>query len=60
LQWTLDVVGADRVLFASDYPYVVAPDGGSRRFLAEAEISETDRQKIASGSWEKLCAGIRR
>jgi predicted TIM-barrel fold metal-dependent hydrolase len=60
LQWTLDVVGADRVLFASDYPYVMVPDGGSRRFLEEADISETDREMIASGNWEKLCAGIRR
>jgi len=60
LQWTLDVVGVDRILFASDYPYVMVPDGGSRRFLEEAPISETDREKIASGNWEKLCAGIRR
>ncbi|AGB23794.1 putative TIM-barrel fold metal-dependent hydrolase [Mycobacterium sp. JS623] len=60
LQWTLDVVGADRILFASDYPYVMVPDGGSRRFLEQAEISETDREMIASGNWEKLCAGIRR
>jgi predicted TIM-barrel fold metal-dependent hydrolase len=60
LQWTLDVVGADRILFASDYPYVMVPDGGSRRFLQAAQISETDRDKIASGNWETLCAGIRR
>ena len=60
LQWTLDVVGADRILFASDYPYVMVPDGGSRRFLEEAEISEIDREKIASRNWEKLCTAIRR
>jgi predicted TIM-barrel fold metal-dependent hydrolase len=60
LQWSLDVVGVDRILFASDYPYVMVPDGGSRRFLEQADISETDREKIASGNWEKLCAGIRR
>jgi predicted TIM-barrel fold metal-dependent hydrolase len=60
LEWTLDVVGADHILFASDYPYVMVPDGGSRRFLEQAEISETDREMIASDNWEKLCAGIRR
>jgi uncharacterized protein len=60
LQWTLDVVGADRILFASDYPYVLVPDSGSRRFLEEAEISDADREKIASGNWEALCGGIRR
>jgi len=36
------------------------PNDGSRRFLEEADISEADRDKIASGNWEKLCAGIRR
>jgi uncharacterized protein len=60
LQWSLDVLGADRILFASDYPYVLASDGGSRRFLDEADIDEADRDSIASRNWEKLCAGIRR
>ena len=60
LQWALDVVGPDRIMFASDYPYVMVPDGGSRRFLEGAEISEVDREKIASGNWERLCEDIRR
>jgi len=60
LQWALDVVGADRILFASDYPYVMVPDAGSRRFLEKADLSEADREKIASGNWQRLCAAIRR
>jgi len=60
LRWALEVVGPDRTLFATDYPYVRVPDDGSRRFLEVAEISEADREKIASGNWERLCAGIRR
>ncbi len=60
LQWSLDVVGPDRILFATDYPYVMVPDGGGRRFLEQADIGEEDRQKIASGNRERLCAGIRR
>jgi predicted TIM-barrel fold metal-dependent hydrolase len=60
LQWALDVVGPDRIMFASDYPYVMVPDGGSRRFLEGAAISEVDREKIASGNWERLCEDIRR
>jgi len=47
-------------LFATDYPYVMVPDGGGRRFLEQAEISPEDREKIASGNWERICAGIRR
>jgi hypothetical protein len=36
------------------------PDGGSRRFLEQAKINEADREKIASGNWERLCAAVRR
>lgn len=60
LQWAIDVVGADRVLFATDYPYELADGGSARRFLEEADLSDTDRAKIASGNWERICAGIRR
>ncbi|WP_101946953.1 amidohydrolase family protein [Mycobacterium sp. 3519A] len=60
LQWSHEVLGADRILFASDYPYVLAADGGSRRFLEEADLSETERESIGAGNWDKLCAGIRR
>ncbi len=60
LQWALDVVGPDRIMFASDYPYVLAPGEGSRKFLEKAEISDANRVKIASGNWERLCADIRR
>ncbi len=56
LQWTMDVLGVDRILFATDYPYLFAPDGGARRFLTEAPISEEDKQKIAHGNWERLTA----
>jgi hypothetical protein len=38
----------------------MVPDGGGRRFLEQAEIGDDDREKIASGNWERLCAGIRR
>ncbi|WP_445167692.1 amidohydrolase family protein [Mycolicibacterium sp. Dal123E01] len=60
LRWALEVVGVDRVMFATDYPYRFAADSGARRFLAEADLSDADRSSIASGNWERLCAGIRR
>ena len=55
LRWAIEVVGADRILFSTDYPYQFADNHGARRFLAEAAISETDRNKIAHGNWERLC-----
>ena len=60
LRWATEVLGVERILFATDYPFVPCRDGAARRFLAEADLSEADRQKMASGNWERLCAGIRR
>jgi hypothetical protein len=39
---------ADRVLFATDYPFVFAPGGGARRFIDEATLTEAERAGIAS------------
>lgn len=45
-------VGADRILFAVDYPYeMVEP---AARWLEQAPVSETDRRKIASGNARRL------
>ncbi len=60
LKWALEVVGADHILFATDYPFAHAPPNGARAFLETAPLSKTDCTKIASGNWDKLCAGIRR
>jgi predicted TIM-barrel fold metal-dependent hydrolase len=60
LQWSLEVLGPDRILFATDYPYGRAPRGAAREFLKAAQISEVDRIKIASGNWDRLSAQIRR
>ncbi len=56
LSWALDVMGADRILFSTDYPYVPIPNGGARRFLEEAGLSPADRERIAHGNWDRLCA----
>ena len=60
LRWAIEVLGIDRILFSTDYPYRMAPDGEARRFLAEAELTEADRDKIGSANWDRVCAGIRR
>lgn len=60
LRWALEVVGVDRILFSTDYPYRLAPHGGARRFLQEADLTESEREQIASGNWARICAGIRR
>ena len=60
LRWTLEVMGVDRILFSTDYPYRFAADHGARRFLEEANLSDADRDNIASGNWQRICAAIRR
>jgi len=46
------VLGADRILFAADYPYNKSED--ARAFLEAAPIAQADREKIAHGNAERL------
>jgi len=41
-------VGADRIMFASDYPYDMATDAA--RWIETAPISENDRRKICDSN----------
>jgi 2,3-dihydroxybenzoate decarboxylase len=45
-------VGADRILFAADYPYEMMEQAA--RWIERAPISENDRRKIASGNARRL------
>ena len=51
---TVDVLGADRVMYATDYPYVYVPDGTARTFLEQAPLASEDKAKIAHGNAERL------
>jgi predicted TIM-barrel fold metal-dependent hydrolase len=58
LRWAVEVLGADRILFATDYPFVPLPAGGAKAFLED--LADVDRDLVASGNWERLRAEIRR
>jgi 2,3-dihydroxybenzoate decarboxylase len=45
-------IGADRILFAADYPYEVAEQAA--RWIERAPISERDRRKIAADNAKQL------
>ena len=60
LRWAVEVVGVERVLFATDYPFRPGPDGGVEHFLQTAGLDQADQERIASGNWDALVAGIRR
>jgi len=60
LRWAVEVVGVERILFATDYPYRPGPDGGVEHFLQTAGLDRADQERIAAGNWDALVAGIRR
>jgi predicted TIM-barrel fold metal-dependent hydrolase len=60
LRWAVEVVGVERIMFATDYPYRPGPDGGVEHFLQSAGLGRTDQERIASGNWDSLVADIRR
>ena len=60
LRWAIDVVGAQRILFATDYPYRPGPPGGVEHFLQTGGIDRVDQDLIAAGNWDALVAEIRR
>jgi len=49
---SLLVVGADRIMFAVDYPY--SPNADGRAFLDRLPLNQADREKIAHGNAERL------
>lgn len=59
LTWTIDLVGIDRIMFSTDYPYIPTVGGGaSRAFLEKSSLSNEDRHKIAHGNWERLTGQV--
>ena len=54
LQRALEVVGQERILFSTDYPYQYRPGQPGRSFLLAAELSQEAREAFAHGNWERL------
>lgn len=54
LQHSIEIIGADRILFSSDYPYQYHPGREARNFLEETKLSKDDKEKFAFANWEKL------
>lgn len=54
LQRTVEVMGADRVMVSTDYPYQYAPDNAARHFLEQSPLSFDEKEKIAHLNAERL------
>ena len=54
LQRALEIVGPERLLFSTDYPYQYRPGGQARSFLQETALSADQKELFAHGNWERL------
>jgi predicted TIM-barrel fold metal-dependent hydrolase len=45
-------MGADRIMFSVDYPFVTNPPGV--KWMADVPLSPTDRENILGGTAKKL------
>jgi predicted TIM-barrel fold metal-dependent hydrolase len=59
-RWSREVLGIDRIMFSSDYPYHIDHEKGAQKFLQTADITDAEREAVAHGNWDKLCASIKR
>lgn len=55
---TIEIVGVERMMFSQDWPYQSCGEKGAQTFLAQASISEAEKEAIAHGNWERLVSGI--
>lgn len=54
LRWSAEVVGIDRVMFSTDYPFRDTGGGTARAFLEDAPLTEAEKAAVGSGNWERL------
>lgn len=50
----LAIVGPERLLFSTDFPYQYREGGGPRRFLNEVSLDDAARAGFAHGNWDRL------
>ncbi len=69
LRWTAEVVGTDRMMYSTDYPYTYGTRPGGyplldtsggvgRSFLAHAPFTAAEKAAIGSGNWERLTGHV--
>ncbi|MGO9081763.1 MAG: amidohydrolase family protein [Streptosporangiaceae bacterium] len=58
LRWSIEVIGAERILYSTDYPYIDTGAGKARSFLENAPLADDQKAAVASGAWEQLTGHI--
>lgn len=59
LKWSLEVIGAERIMFSTDYPFRIDAGRGARDFVEEADLPDETKNLIASENWQRLTAQIK-
>jgi predicted TIM-barrel fold metal-dependent hydrolase len=54
LQRCVEIVGVDRILFSTDYPYQYRPGRDARGFLERTALDDHGKAKFAHENWERL------
>lgn len=60
LRRTVEIVGRERLLFSTDYPYQYKPGRPGVQFMEGAALSAEEKELFAHGNWERLMRGIKR
>lgn len=58
LERAVAIVGTDRLLFSTDFPYQYRPGRDARRFLEECGLDEDAKAGFAHGNWMRLTSDI--
>jgi predicted TIM-barrel fold metal-dependent hydrolase len=58
LQRTIEIVGTERILFSTDYPYQYRPGRGARAFLEAIALTHDQKRGFAHENWERLTTPI--
>jgi predicted TIM-barrel fold metal-dependent hydrolase len=69
LRWTAEIVGTERMVYSTDYPYTFGTrpggfpfldtsNGVARSFLDNAPFAYEEKVAIGSGNWERLTAHL--
>ena len=54
LRRCLEIVGQDRLLFSTEFPYQYRSGGEPRRFLDTVDLDDDTRRGLAFENWERL------